>query len=92
MINDTLYSPLSPLILHASLENIDCLFFIHYLPADTIKPRWFLVQVNHLETTLLKMNPSTTGDYHVTFFLVIPMITTSVMMLLVGGLSGMNNR
>ena len=42
-INDTLSSPPSPLILHASLDKTDFLFFIHYLPADTVKPRWFLV-------------------------------------------------
>ena len=66
-INDTLFTPPSPLILYASLENIDYLFFIHYLPVHIVKPRWFLVQVHHIETTLLKLNPSTTGDYHVTF-------------------------
>ena len=53
--------------MHESLENTDCFFFIHYLPEDTVKPRWFRVQVNHIETAILKMNPSTTGDYHVTF-------------------------
>ena len=66
-INDTLSSPPSPPILHASLNKTDCLFFIHYLPVDIVKPRWFLVQVNHIETMILKMNPSTTGDYHVIF-------------------------
>ena len=66
-VDDTLSSPPSPLALHASLKNTDCLFFIHYLPEDTIRSRWFLVQVNHIETSILKMNPSTTGDYHVTF-------------------------
>lgn len=53
--------------MNASLDNTDCLFFIHYLPADTVKPRWFLVQVHHIETVLLKLDPSTKGDYHVTF-------------------------
>ena len=66
-IKDTFSSPPSPLILHASLDKTDCLFFIHYLPVDTVKPRWFLIQVNHIETAILKMNSSTTGDYHVTF-------------------------
>ena len=65
-VDDTLSSPPSPLTLHASLENTDCLFFIQYLPEDTIRSRWFLVQVNHIETSLLKMDSSTTGDYHVT--------------------------
>ena len=40
---------------HTFLEKTDSLFFIHYLPDDTIKPRWFLVQVNHIETAILKM-------------------------------------
>ena len=66
-INDTVSSPPFPLILHASLDKTDCLFFIPYLPVDTVKPRWFLVQVSHIETAILKMNLSTTGDYHVTF-------------------------
>ena len=66
-INDTLFSLPFSLILHTSLENTDCLFFIHYLPVHTVKPHWFLVQVHHIETTLLKLDPSTTGDYHDTF-------------------------
>ena len=41
--------------------------FIQYLSDDTIKPRWFLVQVNHIEAAILKMDPSTTGDYYATF-------------------------
>ena len=45
-------SPPSPLVLHASLNKIDCLFFIHYLPEDTIRFRWLLVQVNHIETLI----------------------------------------
>ena len=66
-VDDTLSSPPSPLTLHTSLAQTGCLFFIQYLPDDTIKPRWFLVQVNHIETKILKMDPSKTGDYHVTF-------------------------
>ena len=41
-INDTLSSPPSSLILHTSLDKIYCLFFIYYLPADTVKPVGFL--------------------------------------------------
>ena len=66
-IDDDLSSPPSPLVLHASLENTDCLFFIRYLPDDTVKPRWFLVQINHVDTANLKMDSLTSGDYHVTF-------------------------
>ena len=42
---------------------------LHYshAPEDTIKPRWFLVQVNYDEIDILKMNSFRTGDYHVTF-------------------------
>ena len=55
VINDTLSSPPSPLPLHVSLDKTGCLFFIRYLPEDTVKLRWFLVQVNHIETSILKM-------------------------------------
>ena len=60
-------SPLSPLVLFNSLPNSNSLFFIRYTPEDTFKQRWFLVQINYEETALLKMNPETTGDYHVNF-------------------------
>ena len=66
-INDTFSSPPSPLILHAFLDKTDCLCFIYSFPANSVKSRWFLVQVNHIETAILKMNPPTTGDCHVTF-------------------------
>ena len=59
--------PLSPLLLFQSLSNSHGLFFIHYTPEDTFKQRWFLVQINHEEATLLKMEPKTTSNYHVTF-------------------------
>ena len=70
-----------------SLDKTDYLFFIHHLPADTVKLRWFLVQVNHIETAILKMNPSTTGGYHVIFLSRHPDDNH-----LCGGLSGMNTR
>ena len=85
-VDDTPSSPSSPLVLHAYLDKTNCLFFIHYLPEDTIRFRWFLVQVNHIETSILKMKPFTTGDYHVTIL----MIKISVMMSFVGDLSGMS--
>ena len=42
-------------------------FFIRYTPEDIFKERWLLVQINYDEISLLKMNPETTGDYHVNF-------------------------
>ena len=63
----SLPSPPSPLTLHNSLTGSDCLFFIQYLPENTVKSCWFLVQINHIETKLLNMDSKSTGDYHVTF-------------------------
>ena len=57
----------SPLTLHNSLTDSDCLFFIRYLPENTLKVCWFLVHINHIKTTLLNMNSKRKGDYHVTF-------------------------
>lgn len=59
--------PLSPLVLFNSLSNSNGLFFIRYPPEDTFKQRWFLIQINYDETTLLKMTPETAGDYHINF-------------------------
>ena len=66
-VDDTLSSHPSLLALHTFLEKNRFPLLIQYLPDDTITPRCFLVQVNHIETAILKFNPSTTGDYHVTF-------------------------
>ena len=66
-VADNISKSLSPRALHKSLTTIDCLFIIQYVPEDTIKPRWFLVQVNHPETKILKMGSLRIGDYHVTF-------------------------
>ena len=60
-------SLLSPLVLSKALFTSDGLFFIRYTPEDTFKQRWFLVQVNHVESTIFNMHPDTTGDYHVPF-------------------------
>ena len=60
-------SPPSPLVLSKSLSTSDGLFFILYTPGDTLKQRWFHVQVNHAETTILNIHPDTIGDYRVTF-------------------------
>ena len=49
-------SPPYPLTSHRSLFNSDCLFFIRYIPENTFKPCWFLVQINHAETTLLNLD------------------------------------
>ena len=49
-VDKTFSNLLSPLALYKSLATTDCLFFIKYIPEDTIKPRWALFQVNHHET------------------------------------------
>ena len=61
--------------------------FIQYILEDTIKPHWFLVQVNHHETDILKMDLLHTWDYHVTFFSRYPDDKYFVMMLPIDGLS-----
>ena len=48
------------------LSTSDGLFFIRYTPENNFKQRWFLVQFNHVETTILNIQPETTCDYHVT--------------------------
>ena len=60
-------SPPSPIVLSKSLSTSDGLFLIHYTSEDTFKQRWFLVQVNHVETTILNIHPDTTCDYYVKF-------------------------
>jgi len=54
--NYSLSSTPSPLTLNRLLSNSDCLFFIRYIPENTFKPCWFLVQINHAETTLLNLD------------------------------------
>ena len=41
-------------------------------PPNIFKQRWFLVQLNHVEKTILNMQPEPTGDYHVTFLAMHP--------------------
>ena len=48
-------SPPSPLVLSKSLSTSDGLFFIRYTPESTFKQQWFLIQVNHVETSILNM-------------------------------------
>ena len=59
--------PSSPIKLHNSLADSDGLFFIQYIPENTVKSCSFLVQVSHIETEILNMDSKQTGDYHVTF-------------------------
>ena len=66
-VDNTFSNPLSSLVLHNSLAKTDYLFFIQYIPEDTIMPRWFLVQVKHDETEIFKMDSLRTEKYHVTF-------------------------
>ena len=56
-----------PLTLHNSLTNSDCLFFIRYIPENTLKLCWFLFQINHDKNALLDLDSKNPGDYHVTF-------------------------
>ena len=67
-MDNTFSNPLSPLALHKYLTKTDYFFFVQYIPKDNIKPRSFLVQVNHHESEILKMDLLRTGDYHITFF------------------------
>ena len=62
-----IFSLLFTLVVFNSLSKSHSLFFIRYTPEDTFKQRWFFVQINHEETTLLTMEPETIGDYHVNF-------------------------
>ena len=64
-VDANISKPPSPLTLHKSLEKKDYLFFVQYTSKGTIKPRWFLVQVNHIETKILKIDSLRTGDYHI---------------------------
>ena len=52
----TLYI-LPPSPLHFLIHSLILItFFIRYLPDNTLKQCWFLVQINHVETALLDMN------------------------------------
>ena len=53
--------------LHRIILRSDGLILIQYTPEDTLKSRWFLVQINHDEILALQMKPETTGDYLVNF-------------------------
>ena len=66
-VDDNFINPISPLALYKLLATIDFLFLTQYILEDTIKPRWLLVQVNHHEIEILKMDLLRTRDYHVTF-------------------------
>ena len=88
----SLPSSLSPLILHNSLTNCGCLFFIQYLPENTIKSCWFLVQINHIETELLNMDSKSTGDYHLRLYQDIQTIMIFVTKQFNGGLCGTNTK
>ena len=63
----SILSPLTPIVISKSLSTSDGFFFIRCTSEDTFKQRWFLVQVNHVETVILNIHRDTTGDYHVTF-------------------------
>ena len=52
----SLSPPPSPPTLHNSLTDSDCVFFVQYLPENTVKSCWGLVQINHIETEILNIN------------------------------------
>ena len=66
-VHDNFSNPVSPLALQKCLDMTDHLSFIRYIPEDTIKLRWFLVQLNHHETEILKVYSLRTGYSRVTF-------------------------
>ena len=61
--SDSVTPPLATLYTSIS-QSIDKLFFVCYTPADTMRPRWYLVQV-HLNDSPLG---ETTGVYFCSFF------------------------
>ena len=61
----SIISPPSPIALFKLLSISDGLFFIRYTLEETFKQRWFLVQINHVETVILNVQPESAGDYHV---------------------------
>ena len=56
-----------PFTLNKSFVTSNYLFFIKDTPEITLKPRWFLVQVNHKAKAELKMNSLDTVNYNGTF-------------------------
>lgn len=80
----------SSLVLNSSLTNLNYLSFIKYIPENSLKPRWILVQINYEETKQLFVDWKTTADHHVTYISKYRMTVTYLMTLLDGGLYLMN--
>ena len=66
-VDDNISNPPSHLVLHKILITIDFFFFIKYIPEDNVKYRWFLVEVNYVETDILKMDSLRTENMFITF-------------------------
>ena len=60
-VNDNISELLYSCALYKSFAMTDCLFFIQYIPEDTIKLRCFLVQLKYIDKEILNI-----GDYHIT--------------------------
>ena len=59
--------PYSPNELFKRVTLSSSLFFIQYIPEGSIRPRWFLVQIELYLTYSLDLQPETTGHYLVVF-------------------------
>ena len=69
--SDDLTIPLTPATgasLHAAItRSADRLFFASYCPAGTLRPRWYLVQVDLLQSLEASPDYATTGRYYCHF-------------------------
>ena len=63
------------------MESKDKLFFIAYRTANTLRPRWYLVQIGIEDSD----KPKTTGKYHAIFSDVIQMTNKNQMISLGSG-------
>ena len=54
--------------IHQSIkESTDRLFFVKYVVAGTMRPKWYLVQVDLEATSTLNLEPEATGVYFCVF-------------------------
>ena len=66
IVDHTISSSPSQLALYNSLTDSDCHFFIQYIFEDTLRLRWFLVQINPAEIKLLNVDSKNTDDCRIT--------------------------
>ena len=55
----TLFSLPFIYLLYTTLSQTHIVFLIQHIPEDTLKPRWFLVQINYVETNQLDIDSKT---------------------------------